>query len=227
MTPILQSFRRCPYAMRARLAAVSAAVKGELREIQLRNKPTAFLEVSASGTVPCLVTADGVIDESLDIMKWALAQNDPEEWLEMPQEGWAWIARADGPFKQALDQTKYQTRYPDSDSTEQRGLAAVFLEDLDRQINNWIFERPTIADYAILPFVRQFAFVDKPWFEAQPWPNLQRWLERFLTSTQFDAIMLKYPTWVEGDLPVMFPQSHRNSVLVSGESSSLGVSDSP
>lgn len=191
--------------MRARLAVGLSGMEVELREIVLHDKPVAFLEASASGTVPCLVTANGVIDESLDIMKWALAQSDPEGWLAMPAEGWAWIDRADGPFKEALDRTKYQTRYPEADSAEQRGRAATFLGDLDRQINEWMFERPTIADYAILPFVRQFAFIDKTWFDAQPWQDLQRWLERFLTSARFDAIMMKYPKWAEGDPPVVFP----------------------
>ena len=110
--PILYSFRRCPYAMRARLAVRVAEQPVALREILLRDKPEAFLEASPSATVPCLVHADGVIDESLDVMRWALSGNDPHGWLEMPEAGWDWIARCDGPFKHALDRTKYATRYP-------------------------------------------------------------------------------------------------------------------
>ncbi|MEP4036112.1 MULTISPECIES: glutathione S-transferase [unclassified Pseudophaeobacter] len=205
MTHTLYSFRRCPYAMRARLALASAEQPVELREIVLRDKPAAFLEASPSATVPCLVTPAQVIDESLDIMIWALRQNDPEHWLMMPDRGWDWIARADGPFKQALDRTKYASRYPEEDATAQRQQAALFLSDLDQQIDTWIFGQASIADYAILPFVRQFAFIDKTWFDAQPWPSLQAWLERFLTSSRFEAIMQKYPQWQDGDQATLFP----------------------
>ena len=191
--------------MRARLALLSSGVEVDLREVVLRDKPAAFLEASDSATVPCLVHADGTIDESLDIMKWSLTQHDPEGWLNMPPDGWDWIARADGPFKEALDRTKYQTRYPASDPVAQRELAAAFLRDLDTQINLWIFDGPSIADFAILPFVRQFAFIDKKWFDAQPWPNLHAWLERFLGSARFVAIMRKYSKWNPGDAPVHFP----------------------
>jgi len=205
MSPILYSFRRCPYAMRARLALVSSGQQVTLREVVLRDKPDAFLAASPSATVPCLVTTDTVIDESLDIMAWALRQSDPEGWLDMPKDGWEWIRRADGPFKDALDHTKYASRYPDMDASEQRALAAEFLADLDQQIGQWIFERPSLADYAILPFVRQFAFIDKAWFDAQPWPDLQTWLETFLTSERFLAIMTKYPQWANGDEVISFP----------------------
>jgi len=205
MSPILYSFRRCPYAMRARLALVSSGQQVTLREVVLRDKPDAFLAASPSATVPCLVTTDTVIDESLDIMTWALHQSDPDGWLNMPEDGWEWIRRADGPFKDALDHTKYASRYPDMDASEQRALAAEFLADLDQQIGQWIFERPSLADYAILPFVRQFAFIDKAWFDAQPWPDLQTWLETFLTSERFLAIMTKYPQWANGDEVISFP----------------------
>lgn len=205
MTHTLYSFRRCPYAMRARLALVSAAQPVELREIVLRDKPPAFLAASPSATVPCLVTSEQVLDESLDIMTWALRRNDPEQWLQMPKSGWDWIARADGPFKRALDRTKYASRYPSEDAAVQRQQAALFLADLDQQIDTWIFAQATIADYAILPFVRQFAFIDKLWFDQQPWPNLQAWLERFLISDRFQGIMQKYPKWQQGDPATPFP----------------------
>ena len=205
MTPIFYTFRRCPYAMRARLAIAAAGITVELREVVLRDKPAAFLAASDSGTVPCLVTDQGNIDESLDIMKWALARNDTDHWLDMRDTGWDLITRADGPFKDALDRTKYASRYSDTDAKEQREVAAEFLTELDSRIAVWIFERPSIADFAILPFVRQFAFIDKPWFDAQPWPNLQGWLDRFLATDQFENIMLKYPQWSEGDAPTFFP----------------------
>lgn len=207
MAPILYSFRRCPYAIRARVAVASAGVEVELREVVLRDKPTAFLDASPSATVPCLVLPGQVIDESLDIMHWALTRNDPEGWLEMPPEGWDWIARCDGAFKHALDRTKYADRYPEEDPARHRAAASAFLSDLDDQIETWIFDRPTLADFAILPFVRQFAFIDKTWFDARPWKNLQGWLERFLASDRFVAVMRKYPQWQDGDLPVAFPRA--------------------
>ncbi|MGH1331392.1 MAG: glutathione S-transferase [Paracoccaceae bacterium] len=205
MPPVLYSFRRCPYAMRARLALASAGVEVALREIVLRDKAAAFLATSPSATVPCLAYEGGVIDESLDVMKWALAQSDPEGWLDMPAAGWDWIARCDGPFKEALDRTKYAVRYPDENALEQRDLAAVFLSDLEAQMGAWIFARASLADYAILPFVRQFANVDRAWFDAQPWPNVQAWLARFLASARFEGIMQKYTKWEEGDAPLYFP----------------------
>lgn len=205
MTPILYSFRRCPYAMRARIALRQAGMRVELREIVLRDKPQAFLDVSPSASVPCLV-GEKVLDESLDIMHWALEQNDPDGWLDMPEDWRGWVERNDGPFKQALDRTKYETRYPGTDPHEQRKLACVYLADLDQQLQKgWLFGKPTLADYAILPFVRQFAFIDKDWFDQQAWPNLQSWLEEFLISDHFTGMMEKYAQWHEGDDPVYFP----------------------
>lgn len=201
MDPILYSFRRCPYAMRARLALVSAGARVQLREVVLRDKPAAFLSASPSGTVPCLVAEGGAIDESLDIMRWALGRADPEGWLAMPEAGWDWIARCDGPFKSALDRTKYAPRYPGTDPMAERAKAADFLTDLEAQITDWIFDAPSIADFAILPFVRQFAFIDKSWFDAQDWPRLQAWLDAFITSDRFAAIMTRYDQWHEGDAP--------------------------
>lgn len=205
MTLVLYSFRRCPYAMRARLAIAASSTPVHLREVVLRDKPEAFLKASPTATVPCLVTENGPIDESLDIMKWALAANDPEGWLDMAPEGHDWITRADGPFKDALDRTKYATRYPNEDPETQRSKASAFLQDLDAQLDDWIFDRPTLADYAILPFVRQFAFIDRVWFDAQDWPALRGWLDRFLASPRFENIMTKYPQWQTDDAPTSFP----------------------
>ena len=205
--PILWSFRRCPYAMRARLAVRSAGVRVELREILLRDKPQAFLETSASATVPALRYGDNVLDESLDIMIWALKQNDPDQLLVMPPEGWDLIRDNDGPFKAALDHTKYAVRYPDLNPELERAKAAEFLTDLNPRIAHagWIFgAHPTLADYAILPFVRQFANTDRTWFDAQPWPALRAWLDNFAESVDFNAIMEKLPPWSEGQPPVWF-----------------------
>ncbi|MGH1367927.1 MAG: glutathione S-transferase [Maritimibacter sp.] len=205
MTPILYSFRRCPYAIRARLAIAQAGIRVQLREVVLRDKPDAFLKVSPSATVPCLVTDMGAVDESRDIMIWALEQNDPEGWLNMPKEGWRLIEDCEGPFKHALDRTKYHTRYPDEDRDGHRAAALSYLKELDAQLDDWLFGRQTLADYAILPFVRQFAFIDKDWFDAQDLPNLAPWLERFLASDCFAKVMQKHKQWHPGDEVVSFP----------------------
>lgn len=191
--------------MRARLALVASGVRVDLREVVLRDKPAAFLTASPSGTVPCLVTPEGVIDESLDIMLWALEAQDPEGWLNMPRDGYDWISRCDGPFKAALDRTKYPPRYPDADPEVERARAEACIADLEGQMGDWIFARPSLADYALLPFVRQFAFIDKPGFDAQDWPRVQAWLARFLVSEHFEKIMKKYPQWREGDPETAFP----------------------
>lgn len=208
MQPILYSFRRCPYAIRARLAVASSGVSVELREVLLRDKAPAFLATSPSATVPCLQSDDGVTDESLDIMIWALQRSDPEGLLDMPEAGHALIETNDGAFKTALDRYKYHTRHADVDPARERAKASAFLALLETHLqeNDWLFgNRPTLADLAILPFVRQFAFVDKPWFDAQPWPNLSHWLERFIASDRFRAIFQKYPKWESGDPITLFP----------------------
>lgn len=205
MTPILYSFRRCPYAMRARLAIHRAGVAVELREVKLRAKPQAFLDASPSGTVPCLVTAEGVIDESLDIMIWALRQNDPDAWLDQPPQAADWITRMDGPFKRALDRTKYPNRFDGSDPATARATAHGILAELDAALAQWGARKPGLLDAAILPFVRQFAQVDRADFDAQPWPNLHPWLDRFLTGAPFGAIMDRPAPWQPGDAPLIFP----------------------
>ena len=205
--PILWSFRRCPYAMRARLAILMAGVTVEIREILLRDKPAEFLATSPSGTVPCLRTADTVYDESLDIMIWALQQRDPSGLLDMPEDGWALIKANDGPFKAALDHTKYITRYPDLDLETEREKASAHLRALDRQLagHDFLFgDKMTIADLAILPFIRQFAHIDRTWFDAQRWTNLRAYLDRFLASDLFAQVMEKRKPWAEGDEPAYF-----------------------
>lgn len=206
--PILYSFRRCPYAMRARLAIASAGITCEMREIVLRDKAPEFLTASSKGTVPVVVIDGGVLEESLDVMHWALGQNDPDGWMDVPQEAHSLIAEADGPFKSALDRTKYATRYENADPLVEREKASVFLRKLDTMLSDqsYLFGATlSIADMAIAPFVRQFANIDRVWFDAQPWPNLIDWLERFLSSARFTAIMKKHQKWQAGDPVVLFP----------------------
>ena len=194
--------------MRARLALASAGVQVELREILLRDKAPEFLATSPSGTVPCLKTGETVLDESRDIMVWALSKNDPENWLDMPEEGHALIDMIEGPFKRALDRYKYSTRYEDADKLAEREIASGYLRQLDERLagQDWLFgDAPTLADMAILPFVRQFAMADKAWFDVQNWGDLQKWLEAFHGSKRLARVMSKYMIWESGDEPVFFP----------------------
>lgn len=200
--PILYSFRRCPYAMRARLALDVSGVAVEHREILLKDKPQAMLEASPKGTVPVLVLADGrVLEESLDVMNWALQQNDPKGWLDQDPRTASWIAANDGPFKRALDRYKYAGRFDDADETVEREKAAECLRALDRVLcdQTWLAgDRPGLADNAIFPFVRQFAMTDRVWFDAQTWPALILWLDQLLNSERFTNIMEKHEIWTPG-----------------------------
>ena len=197
-TPILWSFRRCPYAMRARLAIASAGIPIEHREILLRDKPTAFLAASPKGTVPVVIAGDLVIEESFDVMLWALNQNDPDNWLDVPSEAYDLIDEAVGPFKTALDRYKYASRIENSDPKVDRANGSAFLLKLDRMLSSQSCLGGVdyrLTDMAILPFVRQFAHVDLDWFNAQPWPDLSRWLADFKASDRFRKIMVKHPLW--------------------------------
>lgn len=194
--------------MRARLAIQSSGIEVQLREIVLRDKAPEFLASSPKGTVPVLITHDRVIEESLAIMRWALNVADPEGWLKMPGTGYDWISRNDGPFKAALDHTKYSVQFINLDASAERDKAANFLHDLNNQLANrqWIFgRRCSLADIAILPFVRQFANIDCNWFDAQGWKNLNRWLTTFLNSNRFNSIMTKYDKWTPESPIVSFP----------------------
>ena len=207
--PILYSFRRCPYAIRARMALWYSGVQCELREVVLRDKAKEFIKASPSGTVPTLVLTDQVLDESFDVMLWGLKQSDPEEWLDMPETGYALIEQTDGPFKISLDRIKYSSRYPEADKDAHLRTATEFLKKLNSFLDEgYLFsDKPRLADVAIFPFVRQFAFIDKAWFDAQDWPRLQRWLENFLASKLYLNAMQKYPKWQNGDDRTLFPQT--------------------
>lgn len=200
--PILYSFRRCPYAMRARMGLVGAEIRHEHREIILCDKPAHMLKISPKGTVPVLGLSNGrVIDESLDIMLWALEQNDQHRWLNGVRiDMFNLIERNDTTFKTLLDRYKYPDRYPEEDCTNARNDAAGILFDLDQRIkvNNALSgDKTTIADIAIFPFIRQFAHVDRDWFYAQKLPSLQNWLREHLESMLFTTIMEKHEIWAE------------------------------
>ncbi len=191
--PIFYSFRRCPYAMRARLALHYAGCEVEHREIVLKDKPPEMLEASPKGTVPVMVFADGrVIDESLDIMKWAAAQNDPKRLLD--DTDFALIEQNDRSFKPQLDRYKYPSRFPDEDCNAAQGNCAAFFALLDDRLKA-TGTLGGLTDYAIFPFIRQCANVDKNWFDALPYDALKTWLAAHLESAAFQAIMTKYPVW--------------------------------
>ena len=204
MTPVLYSFRRCPYAMRARLAIAVASTGCVLREVKLSAKPEAMLAASPKGTVPVLVLPDGqVIDESLDIMRWALATQDPEHWLEGDDP--ELIDRNDGPFKHDLDRYKYPERYG-VEPLKHRALGMEFLRELDCRLGRTgqlCGPVRSMADAAIMPFVRQFAATDQTWFSSQPLPHLKNWLADHISSELFSLIMLRFAPWSPGDEPVL------------------------
>ena len=211
--PILYSFRRCPYAMRARLAIASSGLECTHREILLRDKPAAMLDASPKGTVPVLVLDDGkVLEESLDVAFHALERSDPENWLrpwrEDGQRAKELVARNDGPFKHHLDRYKYASRYEDADAEEHRAAGLAVLESLNADLADHSFlggEHFTFLDAAIAPFVRQFRIPDKDWFDSLDLPHLLKWLHDFMESERFAKIMKKYPVWDGVNDDTVFP----------------------
>jgi glutathione S-transferase len=195
----LYSFRRCPYAMRARMALRYSGVPVNIVEVSLKAKPAEMLALSSKGTVPVL-SADGrVIDESLAIMQWALAQNDPQDWLlKDDPAGQAHIADLiesnDQTFKVHLNRYKYAERYPEQPMEFYRAEGEVFLRQLEELLEGRDYlqaAHPSLADIALMPFVRQFAHVDREWFAQTPYVRLQDWLQRFLESDLFTGVMQK------------------------------------
>ncbi len=205
--PILYSFRRCPYAMRARMALAISETPVRLREILLRDKPDEMLAASAKGTAPVLIDGDKVIDESIAVMRWALGHNDPEGWLTA--DGAALIEEADGPFKHHLDRYKYSTRYENADPEHHRDEGMKFINELEAQLGQSVYlfgDKRTLADIAIFPFVRQFRIADPEWFDAAPIPKVQAWLGELMGSELFQSVMKKYPLWKETGEEFEFPQ---------------------
>ncbi|WP_282358322.1 glutathione S-transferase [Pseudomonas sp. PS01303] len=191
----LYSFRRCPYAMRARIALRYSSVPVEIVEVSLKAKPAEMLAISPKGTVPVLDADGRVIDESLEIMRWALAQNDPLNWLLDGDSRIAELIEAnDQGFKVDLNRYKYAERYPEQPMEVYRAQGAVFLQRLEGLLQDrdyLLADHPSLADIALLPFVRQFAHVDREWFAQTPYPRLQAWLNNFLESDLFTSIMKK------------------------------------
>lgn len=209
--PHLYSFRRCPYAIRSRLALKVAGQRVELREVSLRAKPEQMLALSPKGTVPVLLLPDGrVIEQSLEIMHWALSQHDPHGWLRAGSvaQMQAWIDLNDGPFKALLDCYKYPERHTGRSADSWRDEAvALMLDPMNRALTSHpqlLGQAVSLADMALLPFVRQFAQVDAEWFKQAPLPGLQGWLAAHLASPLFESVMGKVDPWSPDQAPVIF-----------------------
>ena len=196
--PILYSFRRCPYAMRARMAIYAASIDVEHIEVSLKNKPQSLLDYSPKGTVPVVITSAGkVIEQSRDIMMWALQIADPYNWLlcedtSTQKHMMLLVDECDLEFKPLLDRYKYFDRYPEQTQQDYRQQAELFLQKLDSLLSQHLFlidQQTRFADIAIFPFIRQFAGVDKTWFAEAPYKNLQRWLDTCTNSEIFKTVM--------------------------------------
>ncbi len=205
--------------MRARLALACAGVRVELREILLKDKPAAMLAVSSKATVPILQLADGtLLDESLELMHWALQHSDPAQWLPQgaaeQQLSDQLIASNDGPFKQALDRYKYWVRFPERSEQAYRREAEALLLPLEEILTTTPFllgDRSRLPDQAIFPFIRQFSNVDSGWFESAPYPHLRRWLQHHLDSPLFASVMAKYPLWQADSEPLLVQFGEQNA----------------
>ena len=211
LLPRLYSFRRCPYAMRARLALLFAELPVELREIVLKNKPSQMLAISPKGTVPVLQLPEGkVIEESRDIMVWALEHNDKQGLLDakLIKQANDLLDKNDHEFKHWLDHYKYADRYPEMSQAEYQERGEVFLQSLEALLNKNAYllgDSISIADIGIMPFVRQFAHVDRDVFYGLPYPKLQSWLQDWLEHPLFKQAMTKFDPWQEGDEVIIFP----------------------
>jgi len=205
MTAILYSFRRCPYAMRARMGLKASKLDYEHREIILRDKPQEMLDVSPKGTVPVYIKENGeVIEESLDLLLWALNQNDPHGWLDCDRaEADALIAANDTDFKHHLDRYKYASRYSDEAKRGDTDLshrleAEKHIQTLEDKLTDSPYllgVKQSLADIAIFPFMRQFSNVEPDWWAASPYPKTRDWLTRHIEYDLFKSVMLKYPLW--------------------------------
>jgi glutathione S-transferase len=196
---ILYSFRRCPWAMRARLALRYAGCEVRVQEVAMKNKPAALLALSPKGTVPVLDTGNGVLEESLDIMRWALERNDPQDWRlradpAAAQQAEALIARNDSTFKAQVNLYKYAERYPEHSREHYRQQAETWLAALEVLLEGRAYllaDHPSLADAALLPLMRQFAGVEPQWFAEAAYPRVRSWLEGWLASDLFKAVMAK------------------------------------
>lgn len=206
-TPVLYSFRRCPYCMRAHMALKYSGIKVELREVELQNYPPQALEISPKATVPVLHLPDGtVIDESWDILKWALAQNDPDHWLgednEHALDAEILIETNDFSFKQDLDHYKYADRHPEHSEEHYRKECEEYIEELEEMLSENRFllsDKLSLADIGVFPFIRQFSLVNQGWFDQAPYPQVRQWLNALIDTDLFKEAFEKHELWLPGD----------------------------
>ena len=215
---ILYSLRNCPYAMRARMAIYKAQFPVLLRDLVLSNKPEEMIIASPKGTVPVIVLANGdVIEESLDVMLWALKENDPQDLMHsseankvnIAQEMLVLINHFDVGFKASLEQYKCAKRYKETNIVECREACLSFIADLEQRLGKHDFlmsNNESLVDIALMPFIRQFAKVERQWYLQSPYPKLQAWLNRYLQSTMFSKVMSKHPLWLDSKQQVIFPE---------------------
>jgi glutathione S-transferase len=202
--PILYSLQNCPYAMRARIALLLAEQTIIVRAITLKNKPQDMLNASPKAEVPVLILPNGtVIEQSLDIMIWALAQNDPANLLPRDQPAISHqilelIKRGDDEFKHPLEQYRAGKRYHLDTEVYWREQCEMFIQELEQRLTNtgfFVGEQTSIADYAFIPFMRQFGRVDRKWFSQAPYPKFKAWLATQLQSRLYATMMTKHPLW--------------------------------
>lgn len=210
--PILYTFRRCPYAIRARMAVANAGIVCQLREVQLKNKPSQLVEISAKATVPVMLLPDGcILEESLDILHWALKQGDIGSWKDFTANQQSvmdgLIRQNDSTFKMDLDRYKYADRFPEFSRETYRSRAENFLVGLEKRLekDEFLFgQSNSYADIAIFPFLRQFSKVEPSWFQAAPYPQLRVWLKLQTENALFEVVMQKYAPWSPSDPMVLF-----------------------
>ncbi|WP_232775132.1 MULTISPECIES: glutathione S-transferase [unclassified Shewanella] len=211
--PVLYSLRNCPYAMRARLAIYASGQQVQLRDLVLSNKPAEMLEVSPKGTVPVLVTSNGqVIEESLEVMLWAFEQSDPDDFLDKANQNvldemLGIIAIFDNEFKGHLEHYRAAKRYHEPTLPEHREACESYLVQLEQRLCQQEYlmsDKPTIVDLALVPFIRQFARVERQWYLQSPYPKLRQWLNTYLQSRMFSKVMTKYPMWLDSKEVVVF-----------------------
>lgn len=220
--PILYSLRNCPFAMRARLALFKAKQNVILRDVVLSNKPQAMLDASPKATVPVLVLKDNnVLEESLDIMLWAFNQADPHNFLHKNAceneenkniEMMSLIAQFDEEFKTCLENYKCAKRYHESNLIECRQACEVHINNLEQRLTQHQFlisENESLADIALLPFIRQFARIERQWYLQSPYPHLKAWLNSYLQSAMFTKVMAKYPLWEKHQEAIIFGDNLR------------------
>jgi glutathione S-transferase len=211
--PVLYSLRNCPYAMRARLAIYASGQQVQLRDLVLSNKPAEMLNLSPKGTVPVLVTASNqVIDDSLSIMLWAFSQTDPDDYLNktVPNalaDMLAVIAIFDNEFKGHLEKYRCSKRYHEPSLMEDRQQCERYLADLESRLCLHLYlmsDTPSLTDLALMPFIRQFARVERQWYLQSPYPKLRQWLNHYLQSRMFSKVMVQYPMWIDSKQQVIF-----------------------